>query len=343
MRIPSQRATRREALKLATLGGVVFASNILRGLTGCKSGSTAASALRPGSPRGAQEDFFFLQLSDTHWGFSGPAVNPEPRLELPSAIAMINAAASKPDFVMFTGDLTHNTDNAVVRRQRMTEFQQIALTLKVDMVRFIPGEHDAGDDRGTTFRDVFGDSYYSFDHKGIHFIALDNVSDPTSNLGEGQLAWLQADLAKLDASTPIVVFAHKPLWLLRPDWDWLTFDGPKATDMLMPFENVTVFFGHIHQELHYMTGHIPHHAARSLMFVLPSPDTDADVPNPLPWKSADPNAGLGYRSIDASTEPASYQVTEVPLPPIAAMDAGPDAPAETSAGDVADASTGASE
>jgi 3',5'-cyclic AMP phosphodiesterase CpdA len=330
-------------LKLTTLGGVVFASNIFRGLAGCGSGSASNPTPRPGSPRGAQEDFFFLQLSDTHWGFSGPAVNPEPRLELPGAIAMINAAASKPDFVMFTGDLTHNTDDIAVRRQRMLEFKQVVSTLQIDMVKFIPGEHDAGDDRGGAFREVFGDTYYSFAHKGIHFIALDNVSDPTSNLGDAQLAWLQNDLAALDAGTPIVVFAHKPLWLLRPDWDWLTFDGSKATDMLMPFDNVTVFFGHIHQELHYMTGHIPHYAARSLMFVLPSPDVDADVPTPLPWNPAHPNGGLGYRSIDASAGPGNYQVTEVALPPIAVPDAGADALAETNVGNPTDASTGASE
>ena len=314
--------TRRDLMKLATLGGVVFGSQLVRGLSGCNSSPAAAPLPPPGTARGAATDFFFLQLSDTHWGFSGPAVNPEPQLELPSAVAAINAAVAKPDFVMFTGDLTHNSDDGTVRRQRMNEFKQIAMTLEVDMIKFLPGEHDAGDDGGEAFREIFGETHYSFDHKGIHFIALDNVSDPTSNLGEAQLTWLASDLAPLDADAPIVVFAHKPLWLLRPDWDWLTFDGPKATDMLMPFQNVTVFFGHIHQELQYMSGHIPHYAARSLMFVLPSPDADAAVPNPLPWNAAEPNGGLGYRSVDATTTAADYHVTEIPLAPVVAMDGG---------------------
>jgi 3',5'-cyclic AMP phosphodiesterase CpdA len=325
--IPKAAASRRDALKLTALGGVVFASHLLRGVAGCNSsGPGPAAGPTPGplagTPRGAEEDFFFLQLSDPHWGFTGPMVNPEPTLELPSAVAAINASASKPDFVIFTGDLTHNTDDGTVRRMRMMEFLQIASTLDVAMVKYIPGEHDAGDDGGAAFKEIFGDTYYSFDHKGIHFIALDNVSDPTSNLGDTQLAWLKADLAPLDAQAPIVVFAHKPLWLLRPDWDWLTFDGPKATDMLMPFENVTIFFGHIHQELQYMTGHIPHYAARSLMFVLPSPDADAAVPNPLPWNPAEPNAGLGYRSVAAGTTPSDYQRTEIPLAPPVVVDDG---------------------
>jgi 3',5'-cyclic AMP phosphodiesterase CpdA len=341
----SSVATRRDLLRLSALGGVVVASNLLRGIAGCdgSNGSSAeggAPTPRPGAARGAQEDFFFLQLSDTHWGFSGPKVNPDPMLELPTAIAAINAIATKPDFVMFTGDLTHNTDDAKLRMLRMTEFKQLVSKLDVPKVYQLPGEHDAGDDGGAAFRTVFGDTYYSFDHKGVHFIALDNVSDPRSQLGDTQLGWLQADLSSLDAEAPIVVFTHKPLWALRPDWDWTTLDGQKAIDLLLPFQDVTVFFGHIHQELEYMTGHIAHRAARSLMFVLPNPDLDADVPNPLPWNASDPNGGLGYRSVTAATEPGVYHVTEIPLP-VPVVDAGPnidsaahaDAGGETEAGE----------
>jgi 3',5'-cyclic AMP phosphodiesterase CpdA len=277
---------------------------------------------KPGTARGAQEDFFFLQLSDPHWGFSGPKVNPEPDLELPAAIAAVNAVAVAPDFVIFTGDLTHTTDDVNVRRQRMAEFQTIASGLNVPLVKFMPGEHDAAADGGATFKQFFGDTYYAFDHKGIHFIALDNVSDPTSNLGASQLEWLAADLAALDVEAPIVVFSHRPLWPLRADWDWTTPDGQKALDALMPFHNVTVFFGHIHQELHHMTGHIAHHAARSLMFALPSPDSDASKPNPVPWDPDHPNLNLGFRSIEAATDPGDYKVAEIALPAPANSDGG---------------------
>lgn len=309
-------ATRRDVLRLTAVGGVVFASNLFRATTGCSSrSSTPASGPKPGNPRGAQEDFFFLQLSDPHWGFSGPMVNPESDLELPAAIAAVNAVATQPDFVIFTGDLTHTTPDVNVRRQRMTEFQSIVSGLNVSMVKFMPGEHDAAADGGATFKQFFGDTYYAFDHKGIHFIALDNVSDPTSNLGTTQLDWLASDLSALDVEAPIVVFTHRPLWPLRVDWDWTTPDGQKAIDQLTPFHNVTVFFGHIHQELQFMTGHIAHHAARSLMFALPPPDSDASKPNPVAWDPAHPNLNLGFRSIDAATDPGDYKVTEIDLPP----------------------------
>ncbi|HLK39562.1 MAG TPA: metallophosphoesterase [Polyangiaceae bacterium] len=318
-------ATRRDVLKLTTLGGVVFASSLLRSTAGCSSDKSAvmgAAGPKPGTPRGAQQEFFFLQLSDPHWGFTGPQVNPEPTLELPAAIAAVNAIANKPDFVIFTGDLTHTTDDVNVRKQRMTEFQSIVAGLNVPMVKFMAGEHDAAADGGVTFKQFFGDTYYSFDHKGVHFIALDNVSDPTSNLGMTQLDWLKSDLAPLDIEAPIVVFSHRPLWALRADWDWTTPDGQQAIDQLSAFHNVTVFFGHIHQELVYMTGHIAHHAARSLMFALPSPDSDASKPNPVPWDPEHPNANLGFRSIDAATNPGDYQVTEMPLPAPTPGDAG---------------------
>jgi 3',5'-cyclic AMP phosphodiesterase CpdA len=259
-------------------------------------------------------------------------VNPESTLELPSAIAAINAATSKPDFVVFTGDLTHTTDDVAVRRQRMTGFQQVVAALNVPLIKYMPGEHDAAADGGATFKQFFGDTTWSFDHKGIHFLALDNVSDATSNLGPTQLAWLSSDLSSLDVEAPIVVFAHRPLWGLREDWDWTTPDGQKALDILMAFHNVTVFFGHIHQELHHMTGHIPHHSARSLMFRLPSPDADAAKPTPLPWDPANPNAGLGYRSIDAATSAGSYPITELPLPPPSPGDAGAGTPSDDASG-----------
>jgi hypothetical protein len=312
---------RRDLLKLMSVGGVVFGSALLRGITGCSNDSPAAAkaaaagAAGAGSPRGAQQDFFFLQLSDTHWGFSGALVNPHADVELKNAVAAINSVATKPDFVIFTGDLTYTTDDVQVRRQRMTEFKQIVADLDVPMIKFMPGEHDAAPDAGATYREFFGDTQYAFDHQGIHFVALDNVSDPMAQLGTAQLDWLAADLKALDSEAPIVVFTHRPLWDLKPAWDWTTPDGSKALDILMPHHNVTVFFGHIHQTLHHITGHIAHHAAQSLMFGLPTPETDGKR-TPVPWDAANPNQGLGYQSVRATPEPGDYQLTERPAPPI---------------------------
>src|SRR5262252_5638346 len=233
---------RRDFLKLAGLGGVVFAS----GLAGCAG---------MGGARSESEDFFFVQLSDTHWGFSGPP-NPDARGTLPKAVAAVNSLAVQPDFIVFTGDLTHTTDDPQERRKRMREFKDVVSGLKNQNIRFMPGEHDASLDNGAAFQELFGPTHYSFDHKGVHFVVVDNVSDPRASIGEAQLAWLAADLAKQPKDARIVVFTHRPLFDLAPAWDWATRDGDKAIEILMPYQNVTVFYGHIHQENHHMTGHI---------------------------------------------------------------------------------------
>ena len=272
---------RRDFLHLAGLGGgAIFSA----GLAGC------ATAGRP------QDAFYFVQLSDTHWGFQG-APNPDARGTLPKAVAAVNALAQPPDFVVFTGDLTHTTDDPAERRRRMAEFKQIVGELKVRTVRFMPGEHDASLDRGAAFKELFGDTYYRFDHRGVHFMALDNVSDRGTTLGSEQLAWMRAELARLDPDAPLVVLAHRPLFPLVPRWDWHTRDGDQALALLMPHKNVTVFYGHIHQEHHQMTGHIAHHSARSLMFPLPAPGT-AEKPTALPWDPAAPYRGLGWREVE---------------------------------------------
>lgn len=278
------------------VGGLVFAS----GLPGC--GSAAATPARR-----VEDDFFFLQLSDTHWGFQGPP-NPQADVTLERAVATINASEALPDFVVFTGDLTHITDDAGLRSDRMKRFREIVSGLRVKDLRFLPGEHDASLDRGEAFREHFGDPTYAFDHKGVHFVALDNVSLPGGALGDPQLAWLEADLARLPADAPVVVLAHRPLFPLLPDWDWTTRDGARAIEILQRHANVTVFYGHIHQEHHFATGAVTHHAARSLVFPLPAPGS---VPKkaPLPWDAASADHGLGWRAVAMGGE--SPRISEV--------------------------------
>ena len=287
---------RREFLKLAGLGGV---------------GVVFSSAL-PGVARAADADeFYFLQLSDTHWGFEGPP-NPDAKGTLRKAVASVNQLSYKPDFIVFTGDLTHTTDNPVERRRRLAEFKQIVSELKVKNIRYMPGEHDASLDNGKAFKEFFGATNYTFDHKGVHFIVLDNVSDPRATIGDEQLAWLAADLKRQRNDAPIVVFTHRPLFDLMPQWDWATRDGAKAIELLMPYQNVTVFYGHIHQEHHHMTAHIAHHAAKGLMFPLPAPGSQPNR-TPLPWDPAEPYKGLGYRGVDAEIKEAQYKLTEYPV------------------------------
>jgi hypothetical protein len=171
------------------------------------------------------------------------------------------------------------------------------------------GEHDASLDAGEAYREFFGQLHYTFDHKGIHFIVVDNVSDPGASIGEAQLSWIRSDLQKLEADQPIVVLTHRPLFALFPAWDWSTRDGDAAIAALQNHRNVTVFYGHIHQEHHQMTGHIAHYAARSLIFPLPAPGS---VPKraPIPWDPSHPYQGLGYRGVDARVG-REYGVTEI--------------------------------
>ena len=260
--------------------------------------------------KAAAEEFYFVQLSDAHWGFNNPTVNPDFEGTLKKAIAEVNALAVAPDFIVFTGDLTQTTDDPELRRKRMTEFRDIVAGLKVRNIRYLAGEHDAALDHGKAFKEFFGDTYYSFDHKGVHFIALDNVSDPAANIGDEQLAWLAKDLGRQDKKQRIVVLTHRPLFDLAPSWDWATPDGSKAIDLLLPFEYVTVFYGHIHQENHHMTGHIAHHSAKGLMWPLPAP---LSVPKkaPVPWDAAAPYQGLGFREVEA--EHGDFAITELPI------------------------------
>jgi 3',5'-cyclic AMP phosphodiesterase CpdA len=287
---------RRDFLKIMGYGGVVFASGL--GSLGNHAYATAG-----------EEDFFFVQLSDSHWGFTGPKANPDATGTLKKAVAAVNSLKLQPDFIMFTGDLTHTTDDDMERRKRLAEVRNVIGELKVKNLRFMPGEHDAALDEGAAFKEFFGETHYTFDHKGVHFIVLDNVSDPGSNIGEAQLQWLNADLKRIDKESRIVVFTHRPLFDLYPDWDWYTRDGAKAIELLKPYSNVTVFYGHIHQEHHYKSDQIEHHAAKGLMFPLPAPGS---VPKkmPIPWDDTKPYKGLGFRGIEAKGKQAKYAISE---------------------------------
>jgi hypothetical protein len=296
----NQPIDRRNFMKLAGLGGVVFAS----GLAGC-------AHLADGNADATSQDFFFVQLSDSHWGFEGDP-NPDAKVTLKKAVAAVNSLEQQPDFIVFTGDLTHTTDDPRERRRRLAEFKEIVAALKVQTVHFMPGEHDASLDHGKAYQEFFGPTHYTFDHKGVHFIVIDNVSDPSASIGEEQLAWLAADLKTQPNDAKIVVFTHRPLFDLYPQWDWATRDGDKALTLLMPYPNVSVFYGHVHQENHHMTEHIAHHSAKSLIFPLPAPGSQPKR-TPLPWDASQPYRGLGFREVTAKPKRAEYAIAEFPV------------------------------
>ncbi len=294
---------RRDFIRLAAVGGgAVFVSGL---------GACAAPGPGGAGSAGASDDFYFVQLSDTHWGFSGTS-NPDAANTLKRAVETVNTLEVQPAFIVFTGDLTHTTDDPAERRKRMAEFRDIVAGLKVRQHYYMPGEHDASLDRGAAFREYFGETRYSFDRDGVHFVVIDNVSDPGASIGEEQLAWLEADLDKVASTARIVVFTHRPLFDLVPKWDWATRDGARAIAILSRHADVTVFYGHIHQEHHFMTGHIAHHAAKSLIFPLPAPGSQ-DKRTPLPWDAAAPHRGLGFREVALKPGAPAPAISEFPV------------------------------
>ena len=229
-------------------------------------------------------DLSFVQISDSHIGFNKEA-NPDVTATLREAIAKVNALPTRPSFVLHTGDLT--------QLSKAEEFDTLAeslKSLKTGRIFYVPGEHDVLSDNGEMFHQRFGqgtqgDGWYSFDQNGAHFIGLVNVlnlkAGGLGSLGNDQLAWLQKDVSSLKSSTPIVVFAHIPLWAIYPEWGWGTDDSEQALSYLRRFGSVTVLNGHIHQTMQKVEGNITFHTACSTAFPQPQP---GKAPSPGPMK-----------------------------------------------------------
>jgi 3',5'-cyclic AMP phosphodiesterase CpdA len=259
----------------------------------------------------APTSFRFVQLSDTHVGFQGPP-SPLGTAAFEASVSLINRLPERPDLVLFTGDLTHDVENPNAHAQRMKQFRSIASRINTPMMKFVPGENDAALDGGTLFRNFFGETHYSFDHRGVHFVALDNVSRGSPEVGPEQLNWLKKDLARFPKTAPIVVFTHRPLFDLKPEWEWFTRDGDQVMNVLAPYQNVTVLYGHIHRKHFHDEGRVKHYAARSLIFAFPDPATVEDK-NPLPFDKTRPFKNLGIRLVGS-------QGRQAPSAPLAVED-----------------------
>ena len=257
--------------------------------------------------------FTFVQLSDTHVGFMGPP-NPTGTLAFERAVEIVNGLSVPPELILFTGDLTHESEVPGEHAARMKRFADIASRIRVPLKKTVPGEHDAGLDGGELYRSVFGETSYSFDHRGVHFVALDNVSRAKPEVGAAQLAWLKKDLERFPATAPIVVFTHRPLFDLKPEWEWYTRDGDAVMAALAPYENVTVLYGHIHREDVHEDAHAAHYAARSLIFAFPDPEKTPEK-KPLAFDPNHPFQNLGLRCVRAAPgrKPRSLGCEEVEL------------------------------
>jgi 3',5'-cyclic-AMP phosphodiesterase len=268
-------------------------------LSGGIATSISLDAAIAGSPRrGKTRPFTFLQISDTHIGFDKPA-NPDARGTAIEAIEKIKALPYRPDLIIHTGDITHLSTDA-----QFDDAGQILSGLG-SQVFYVPGEHDFLDEgQGKAFlarhgRGTLGTGWHSFDHSGVHFIALNNVANlkpgGMAHLGEDQLDWLRQDLARLSSSTPIVVFAHIPLWTVYEAWGWGTDDSAPALALLARFGSVTILNGHIHQIMQKVEGNLSFHSARSTAYPQPVPGA-APSPGPLKVPAEQLPTMLGIRT-----------------------------------------------
>jgi 3',5'-cyclic-AMP phosphodiesterase len=282
--------------------------------SGIAKGSPLGHASRTAMSPHADGALRFAQISDSHIGFD-KAANTDVTATLRAAIAKIKAAPEAPAFVLHTGDLTHLSKPA-----EFDTVQQVLSELSVP-VFYVPGEHDVLDDDGASYLQRFGKGtqgggWYSFDQGGVHFIALVNVvnlkAGGLGTLGADQLEWLERDVKHLKSSTPIVVFAHIPLWSVYPEWGWGTDDSTRALSYLRRFGSVSVLNGHIHQVMQKVEGHVTFHTAMSTAFPQPAPGS---APSPGPMKVSDDQLrkvlGLSRMSLHAVDHPIA--ITDVPL------------------------------
>ena len=275
-------------LMWSIIGGVPSAKLLAQPMVGSSLGTETV------------EDFSFVQISDSHIGFNKGA-NPDVTGTLKTAIDKINlvpAGMAAPDFLIHTGDITQSS--------KASEFDtavQVIKGARTGEVFYVPGEHDFSLDDGVLYKQRFGkgtagNGWYSYNHKGVHFIGLNNVVqvDAMGNLGAEQLAWLKADLAGLSSSTPIVVFAHIPLWMVYEKWGWGTSDGAQALALLKRFGSVTVLNGHIHQVVQKVEGNVSFHTAMSTAFPQPAPGTAAG-PGPMVVPAGTLQSVLGVTNV----------------------------------------------
>jgi 3',5'-cyclic AMP phosphodiesterase CpdA len=268
---------RRGFLRCMAWAGTGLVWTVSGGVLGCRQVTD-----EPAQAAAAPAEFSFVQISDSHIGFRREP-NTDVAATLQEAVNRINALPQAPAFVLHTGDLTH-----LARADEFDACQQILRGVRGE-VHYVPGEHDVFTDQGRIYmerygRGAHGSGWRSFDHRGVHFVGLVNVMNLQGGhlgvLGREQLNWLRQDLAGKTDSTPVVVFAHVPLWSVYPQWGWGTEDGEQALALLRRFGSVTVLNGHVHQILQRVEGNVTFHTARSTAFPQPAPGS-APSPGPV--------------------------------------------------------------
>ena len=257
----------------------------------------------------------FVQISDSHIGFNRPA-NPDVIATLQAAIDKINELPDQPEFIIHTGDLSHDS-----KASQFDALDQVLKAAKPKQVYFVPGEHDTLIDGGKMYLERYsktagmnGRGWYSFNHKDVHFVGLNNsaVLDGMGKLGDEQLKWIEADLEGQPASRPVVVFAHIPLWSIYPEWGWATQDSEQALSYLKRFGSVTVLNGHIHQVMQKTEGAVMFHTAMSTAFPQPAPGA-AKGPGPMKVDDDKLKTVLGITNVQTVANQRSLAVVDSTL------------------------------
>ena len=304
--------SRRNALKCMAYGGAGTLFVLAGGVFTPVDLATAADD-KPGTARLGKP--LFVQISDTHIGFNKDA-NPDVNGTLTQTIDIVNAMPAQPALIIHTGDISH-----LSRPAEFDQAQQMFSRLRTTELHTVPGEHDTQDPTVTEYFNRFGKAsgnkgYYSFDHAGVHFIALINVLQfkpgGLGTLGDEQLAWVAADLKARSSSTPIVVFAHMPLWTIYEPWGWGTGDADQLMQPLRRFGSVTVLNGHIHQIVQKVEGNITFHTARSTAYPQPLPG-DGPGPGPLKVAADELPKMLGVSSVSVVKHPSALALTDTTL------------------------------
>lgn len=263
----------------------------------------------------AKGDLHFVQISDSHIGFSKPA-NLNVVSTLQASIDKINSLPAQPDFIIHTGDLSHDS-----KPEQYDTLDQVLKGASAKQVYFVPGEHDTSIDDGQLYLERYakalgakGKGWYSFNHRDVHFIGLNNsaVLEGMGVLGEEQLNWLEADLRSQPSSRPVVVFAHIPLWSVYPEWGWATRDSAQALAKLKRFGSVTVLNGHIHQVMQKIEGAVTFHTAMSTAFPQPAPGS-AKSPGPKKVDDDKLRTVLGITDVKSVTNQHSLAVVDSTL------------------------------
>ena len=271
---------------------------------------------------GTGKDFTFAYISDSHiQHIKGNQFVRNWDRGLITAVAETNLLVPKPDFVMFGGDLAQ-----LGSKPELDHGAELLskLNYKTHMVM---GEHDYYLDLGEYWSKLFGPQYYSFDHKGVHFVVLnsiltfdewtfdrwesgtrrmnemaglDNPNGSPFMVGEKQRKWLAKDLEKVSKDTPLVVFSHSPLQKIYKGWNFWTEDAEEVQALLAPFDKTNVIYGHVHQIQYNQIGNISFNAVMATAWPWPYPSTYAQAESHLPIMTVPMNRADPFNERDAT-------------------------------------------